>query len=177
MSRFGSYVLPVVVVSLLVVISDSHAAELRQSVDFLVGDWQGRGDYQDNELAFSRSWSVVLANQFLRGDLHVTMPDGTTFSSIVFLQLRNDRANKAIWVDATGRIQEGDVRFSNVASSFSIVYCNDYSEKSPVWRRWTFTPLRENEYAEKLDEKRDGEWQSAGSFKLSRIADGATVSE
>ena len=88
--------LGVLALSLLGLPFESSEAQNLASDTFVVqvrGDWDGTGVYEGNTLNLSRSWELVLGDQFLCADMRVGMPNGFSFGAVMYWKLVADAIN------------------------------------------------------------------------------------
>lgn len=139
-------------------------------VTHLMGEWQGEGVYQGNRLGLSRNWSLELGEQFLRGDMRVSMADGSTFGALVFWKIASPGTYELLWLDGTGRMQRLDATRDPTTGVVSTTYLDRQAEGGPQWRKWEFLANGPDSYSERvLGESSDG-WELLTEFSFRRMA-------
>lgn len=135
----------------------------------LVGEWEGEGVYEGNTLSLTRSWSLELWDQFLRGDMQVTMANGASFGALTFWKPVGDGAYEALWMDGTGRMQNLQALRDPTSGLISTNFLDEFTQGPPEQRRWEFEVTGENTYVERLYAQDDGGWELLTEFRFRRV--------
>jgi hypothetical protein len=116
----------------------------------LVGEWIGEGVYEGNRLELARTWTLELGSVFLRADMTVSMPNGSSFGALMFWKSDEVGSYQVIWLDGIGRMQQleaGAVPGSSIVRS---EFVDDLAEGGPETRRWEYQRAGPDSYVERL---------------------------
>ncbi len=116
----------------------------------VVGEWQGRGEYDGNTLTLSRSWTLELQGRFLRADMRVGMPNGSSFGALLYWRLLDADLYDVRWMDGTGRSQALRVTRDPETGIVSTTFLDELAEDGPEWRTWEFESRGRDSYVERL---------------------------
>lgn len=119
-------------------------------VDQVVGEWQGHGEFDGNHLELTRSWTLALQGQFLRVDMRVAMPNGSSFSGLMYWRQAGDGVYDIHWMDASGRSQDLRGTRDPGAGLVTTTFLDELAENGPEWRTWEFEPRGGDAYVERL---------------------------
>ena len=87
----------------------------------------------------------------------------------MFLQSEKEGHLKTVFLDETGRIQMAEASVDSKSQSIAMEFLDDYSEDTPLVRRWVYQIYSKDRYIESLFEKSDGAWHLSGKFELTRV--------
>lgn len=144
-------------------------AEPATPLDMLIGQWQGSGTYDGNELELLRDWQTDLAGQFVRADMRVKMPDGASFRSLAYWRRADEDYYRVVWMDEIGRMQNIDARVEAGSGDVSLTYRDEYAEGGPAWRRWVFRQQHLDRYSESIYALTDDGWERLAVFEFRRV--------
>ena len=116
----------------------------------VVGEWQGRGEYDGNSLKLTRSWTLELQDQFLRAEMRVGMPNGFSFGALMYWSWVAPDVYEIVWMDGLGRRQALRATRDPDSGLVSTTYLDELAEDGPEWRTWEFESLGPNAYVERL---------------------------
>ena len=136
----------------------------------VLGEWQGHGDYQGNSLALSRIWTIELGGQFLRADMRVAMPNGASFSAMMYWKRIAPDVYEIVWLDGIGRLQMLQALRDPESGLVSTTFLDEFAENGPEWRTWEFESLGEDSYAERLYRVHASGQELLTVFSFERVA-------
>lgn len=136
----------------------------------LVGDWQGRGIYQGNELSVTRTWSLELGGVFLRVDMAVSMPNGASFGALTYWRASGDAEYDVVWLDGIGRMQMLHA-VRDRTGSVSTEFVDPYTEGGPQERRWVFEATGPDGYVERLFARTGDGWELLTEWTFRRAGE------
>lgn len=116
----------------------------------VIGDWQGRGEYDGNALTLTRSWTLELQGRFLRADMRVGMPNGFSFGALMYWNWVAPDVYEVVWMDGMGRRQALRATRDPDSGLVSTTYLDELAEEGPEWRTWEFESLGPDSYVERL---------------------------
>ena len=158
--------------ALLIGTSHQAAAQGMAEDDFarhLVGEWEGQGEYQGNTLSVTRAWTLELWDNFMKGDMRVTMASGSSFAALTYWKPSGEGQYTVAWMDASGRFQVLEATKDPETSAVMSEYLDEQVEGGPQVRRWEFRPTGHNTYSEFVYAKDGDEWMLLTEWQFKRV--------
>ena len=138
-------------------------------VETLLGRWTGSGVYDGNELNLTRRWTLELRDQFVRADMRVQMPNGSSFGALMYWQPVDAGIYDVQWMDGVGRNQKLRVSARPDSRAYSTIYLDLFAEAGPEWREWEFEAMDPGRYVERLYRIRPDGRELLTEFSFERI--------
>lgn len=138
----------------------------------VAGTWHGTGVVYGNPVTLTREWTLDLAGQFLRADMHVEMGGGFGFRALAYWSLSGPGTYRVVWMDEIGVTQEVEALGDPEARTVTTLYLETDADENPGWRRIVYRLDGPDRYVETMHVLEGDEWRQVAEFVFERDGGG-----